>query len=110
MDAFEIAEIIAAREKSGERYLEFFRASTLSVGLYVLHASEPDPQRPHTEDEIYYVVSGRGKIRVANETRDVQPGSIIFVEAGVEHRFHDIAETLTILVVFAPPRGSQASA
>ncbi len=110
MDAFEIADIIARRESSGERYLEFFRASTLSVGLYALQAGEPDPQRPHTEDEVYYVASGRGKIRVGDEDREVGPGSIIFVGVGVAHHFHSIAETLTILVIFAPPRGSQASA
>ncbi len=109
MDAFEIADVIARREGAGERYLEFFRASTLSVGLYALQEGEPDPQRPHTEDEVYYVISGRGKIRVGGEDREVGPGSIIFVGAGVEHRFHSIAEALTILVIFAPPRGSRAS-
>jgi mannose-6-phosphate isomerase-like protein (cupin superfamily) len=109
MDAFEIGDLIAAQQRLGQRYLEFFRVSTLSLGLYVLPAGDTDPQRPHTEDEIYYAVAGRGRIQVGDEEREVKPGSTIFVGAGVSHRFHDIAEDLTLLVVFAPPRGSQAA-
>ena len=110
MDAFELPQVVVERQRSGERYLEFFRASTLSAGLYALPAGSVDTQRPHTEDEIYHVVGGRGAIRVGGEDRPVGPDTVVFVGAGVEHRFHSITEDLTVLVVFAPPRGSQASA
>ncbi len=109
MDAYELDEVASQRLKTGERYLEFLEASTLSVGLYELPAGDVDPQQPHTEDEVYYVVAGRAMIQVAEEDRPVQPGSVVFVAAGVEHRFHSIEEDLSILVVFAPPRGSQAA-
>ena len=109
MDAFELAQLMSERDKSGESYLEFLVAPTMSVGLYELPAGGIDPQRPHTEDEVYYVVSGRATIQVADEDRPVQPGSVMFVATGVEHKFHSITEDLTILVVFAPPRRSQAS-
>lgn len=83
----------------------------MSLGLYSLPAGGADPQQPHTEDEVYYVISGRAQIRVgaagAEEDRAVQPGSIVFVAANVPHRFHSIAEDLTILVFFAPAEGSQ---
>ena len=108
MDAFEILDLIDEQEVRGERYYEFFSAKTLSLGIYQLAAREDDHQQPHTEDEIYYIVSGRGQIVVGEEDQSVEPGSIIFVEAGVEHRFHFIEEDLTILVFFAPARGSQA--
>ena len=101
---------MAERRRSGERYLEFLREATLSVGLYELRAGGPDPQRPHTEDEVYYVVSGRGAVRVGDEDRPIEPGTVLFVAAGEEHRFHSITESLSLLVLFAPPRGSQASA
>jgi mannose-6-phosphate isomerase-like protein (cupin superfamily) len=104
--AFEIADLIVRQQESDRPYLEFLRQDSLSVGLYVLPAAAVDEQRPHSEDEVYYVVSGRGTITVAGEERAVQPGSIIFVAAGVEHRFHDISEALTILVFFAPAEGS----
>ena len=101
MDAFELAELLTERERSGQLYLEFLKVPTLRVGIYALPAGGTDPQQPHAEDEVYYVIEGRGVIWVGDEDRPVAPGSVVFVAAGVEHRFHDIAEDLTILVFFA---------
>ena len=109
MDAVELSEAIKAHAQSGELYYEFIRSPELSVGLYVLAAGSEDPQRPHTEDEVYYIAQGRGVIRVEKEDRPISAGSIVFVGAQVEHRFHSITEDLTILVVFAPPRRSRAA-
>jgi mannose-6-phosphate isomerase-like protein (cupin superfamily) len=72
----------------------------------VLPAGASDPQQPHTEDEVYHVVSGKGHIRVGAEDRAVGAGTVVFVEAGVDHRFYDIEEDLTVLVFFAPAEGS----
>jgi len=102
MDAFEISQLIIEQQRSGRSYLEFLRVPTLSVGLYNLPVGGVDPQQPHTEDEVYYVVGGRGYIRVEAEDRTVEPGTVIFVAAHVEHRFHSISEDLKILVFFAP--------
>lgn len=102
MQAHELSDIIQQRAATGESWLEFLRVPTLSMGLYVLKAGALDGQQPHTEDEVYYVVSGRGLIRVADEDRAVTAGSIIFVAANVEHRFHTISEDLSVLVFFAP--------
>jgi len=93
---------------SGKPYLEFLRVPALSAGLYVLSAGSVDGQQPHSEDEVYYVVSGRGQIIVAGESRPVGPGSVVYVKAHDEHRFHDIAEELAILVFFAPAEYSLA--
>jgi mannose-6-phosphate isomerase-like protein (cupin superfamily) len=65
-------------------------------------AGGTDPQKPHREDEMYYVVRGRAHMRVGNEDSEVSAGSVIFVEAEAEHRFHDIQEELEVLVFFAP--------
>ena len=106
MDAFNIENLIA-KQAAGERpYLEFLRQPSMSLGLYVLPTGGTDPQQPHDEDEVYYIVSGQGQITVGNETQPVQPGSIVFVAAHVPHRFHDIIEDLKILVFFAPPESS----
>ena len=102
MQAFELSQLIQQRKDSNKLYLEFLEVPYLSMGLYVLPVGGIDPQSPHTEDEIYYVVSGRAKIKVAEEDRDVQAGSIIYVAKNVEHRFHSIDEELTVLVFFAP--------
>jgi mannose-6-phosphate isomerase-like protein (cupin superfamily) len=110
MQAFEIQELIEQRQASGEAWLEFLRVPALSMGLYVLPAGGTDLQQPHTEDEVYYVVSGRGMIFVGGENRPVQAGSVVFVAANVEHRFHSITEDLTILVFFAPAEYTLAEA
>ena len=102
VDAFELDALLRERAATGQLYLEFIRTHDLSVGLYVLPAGAVDPQGPHTEDEVYHVVSGRGRIRVGDEDRAVQAGSVVFVGADVEHRFHDIEQELVILVVFGP--------
>jgi mannose-6-phosphate isomerase-like protein (cupin superfamily) len=102
VDAFELDDLQRERLAAGRLYLEFIRTHDLSVGLYVLPAGGTDPQGPHTEDEVYHVVSGRGQIRVGDEDRAVQAGSVVFVGADVEHRFHDIEEELVILVIFGP--------
>jgi len=102
VDAFELAEVEAERRRLGTRYREFLRVPSMSVGLYVLAAGADDPQQPHTEDEVYHVVRGRAVVRVGEEDRPVGPGSVVFVAAGVVHRFHSIEEDLELLVVFAP--------
>jgi mannose-6-phosphate isomerase-like protein (cupin superfamily) len=76
------------------------------VGLYNLPAGGIDPQKPHTEDEVYYIVEGHGYIRVGAEDRLVEPGTVVFVAATIEHRFHSISEDLKILVFFAPAENS----
>jgi mannose-6-phosphate isomerase-like protein (cupin superfamily) len=107
VDAHEIDDVAARRAAAGTPYLEFITVPDLSVGLYVLGADQPDLQQPHTEDEVYYVVSGSGQISVADEVRDVRAGSIVFVGAGVPHRFHDITSELMLLVAFGPAEGSR---
>ncbi len=102
MQAFELSELITQREWTNKAYLEFLKVPDLSMGLYFLSAGEVDSQLPHTEDEVYYVVSGRAKIKVADENRDVQAGSVVYVAKNVEHRFHSIEQDLTVLVFFAP--------
>ena len=107
MDAWELAEI-EARRVAGERlYEEFLSVPDLSVGLYVLEAGGIDPQSPHTEDEVYYVIAGRAVVTVGAEDRPIEPGSVVFVPAREPHRFHDITERLELLVAFGPAEGSR---
>jgi quercetin dioxygenase-like cupin family protein len=99
---FELAELLARRAALGRPYLEFLRVPALSVGLYVLPAGAADGQVPHTEDELYVVLSGRGQLRVGELSRAVGPGSLCFVQAHAPHAFHSVTEELRLLVVFGP--------
>jgi len=106
MQAYELTQLISQRAAGNQPYLEFLKVPDLSMGLYVLLAGGTDPQSPHTEDEVYYVVSGKAQIRVADQDRAVQAGSVVYVAKNVEHRFHSIEEMLTVLVFFAPAEHS----
>lgn len=105
MDAFEVGELIERQAAGKTRYLEFLRVPELSAGVYVLLAGAEDMQQPHAEDEVYYVLDGRAAIDVAGESRVVTAGSIVYVAAGVEHRFHEIEDDLRVLVFFAGAGG-----
>jgi len=101
-DVFALDELLAKRLQAGRAYLEFLRVPAMSAGVYVLPAGAPDPQHPHHQDEIYYVVRGKAKMRLGKEQRSVGEGSVISVEARLEHLFFDVEEELVLLVVFAP--------
>jgi mannose-6-phosphate isomerase-like protein (cupin superfamily) len=103
MDAIE--PLAERARRSGDRYLEFLRVPAMSVGVYVLPAGGVDGQSPHNEDEIYYVVRGRGGFSHGSADVAVGPGDILFVPAREVHRFHSISEELVLLVVFAPEEG-----
>ena len=109
MNPQHISSLLAKHRLANRAYLEFARLPSLSMGLYVLPAGGVDPQQPHTEDEVYYVISGRAQVRVGDEDQPVTPGSIILVPARVPHRFHTIIEELTLLVFFAPAERSAES-
>ena len=99
---FKIGEIDRQRAEAAKLYREFLRVPSMSAGLYVLPAGSTDPQSPHHEDEMYYVIRGRACFRAGDENAEVSAGTVLFVAAAVEHRFYDITEELAVLVFFAP--------
>jgi quercetin dioxygenase-like cupin family protein len=103
-----MAELLARHGAAGKLYLEFVKERSLSAGLYRLPAGGTDPQQPHTEDEVYVVLSGAATITVSGEDRAVQAGDVIFVAAHAEHHFHAITQDLDLLVFFAPAEYSLA--
>jgi mannose-6-phosphate isomerase-like protein (cupin superfamily) len=103
---FHIDELARERAGRGKLYFEFLRVPAMSAGVYVLAAGARDPQKPHREDELYYVVRGRARMQIgagdAADHAEVKAGSVIFVKAEREHRFYDVTEELEVLVFFAP--------
>ena len=103
---FHIDELSRQRNKLSKLYFEFLRVPAMSAGVYVLPAGGVDPQKPHREDEMYYVVRGRARMQIGSghtaDQAEVRSGSVIFVEAELEHCFYDIEEELEVLVFFAP--------
>ena len=71
------------------------------MGLYQLKAGTKDPQSPHDLDEIYHITRGKAEIQIGAKSYQLGPGSIVFVRAEVNHKFHNISEDLQTLVVFS---------
>jgi mannose-6-phosphate isomerase-like protein (cupin superfamily) len=103
MKAFETKTLLRTREEAGKAYIEFLREGFFSGGLYFLKAGSDDPQVPHNEDEVYYVLEGKASFASEGRTEAIGAGSILFVPARAVHRFHSIEEDLAVLVFFAPP-------
>ena len=99
--------MLSHARKTGRGYAAaVLRSELLSVGLYTLAAGAVDDQSPHLEDEVYYTVRGRATLYVDGDDHPVSEGTVLFVPARAEHRFHDIVEELVLLVFWAPPEGT----
>lgn len=101
---FRLEDLTRLVEGSEPRFCEFLRAPTLSCAVYRLPAGARDMQAPHLEDEVYFVVSGRARLRLEGEERPVEPGMILYVRSTSEHSFFDIEEDLTLIAVFGATR------
>jgi|ERR1700722_1863656 mannose-6-phosphate isomerase-like protein (cupin superfamily) len=100
---FHFEDLVREGTAQGKLYFEFLRVPAMSAGVYVLSKGSTDQQKPHHEDEMYYVVRGRARMQIGSDHAELRAGSVIFVEAELEHRFYDIQEELQLLVFFAPP-------
>jgi len=110
MEPIQLDDVIEQLDDEDELFIEFLRRDSMSLEVYRLEAGAADPQDPHTEDEVYYIVSGSARIQIGDETHPVEEGDIVFVEREVEHYFFDIEADLVTLIFFAPPYGSLAEA
>ena len=90
---------------AGERFVELFKHGTLSVELYAPRGH--DSQGPHTRDEVYVVVQGSGHFRNGEARHRFGPGDLLFVPAGVVHRFEEFTDDLAVWVVFYGPEGGE---
>jgi quercetin dioxygenase-like cupin family protein len=107
--AAELDDMLSRARQAADGYApSVLRSDLLSVGLYTLAAGAIDDQSPHMEDEVYYTVRGRATLFAGGVDHPVREGTVLFVPAGTDHRFHDIVEELVLLVFWAPPEGSVA--
>src|SRR5262245_16113762 len=106
MSRFTVSQALAKLPgPNGERWAVVFEHGTLEVEIYAPRGS--DPQGPHNRDEVYVVVSGSGEF-VNGATRErFGPGDLLFVPAGVVHRFEKFSDDLTVWVMFYGPEGGE---
>ena len=91
---------------SGEQFARAMAHGSMSVEVYApLHI---DPQKPHTQDELYFIHSGSGVLTIGRTAHEFGPGSCFFVPAGIDHRFENFSTDFSTWVVFWGPLGGEA--
>ena len=88
-------------------WVEHLKVADLSCGTYSIAAGTADPQDPHSEDELYVCTRGQATLWTPTGSAEVKAGTVVFVPAGEEHRFVDVEEDLTVLVMFGPAEYSR---
>ena len=89
----------------GERWAIVFQRGSVQVEMYAPRGT--DPQGPHTRDELYVVVSGSGQFLNGGTRGPFAPGDLLFVPAGVEHRFEQFTDDFATWVIFYGPEGGE---
>ena len=90
----------------GEAYRLLFEHGSLEVEVYSPQGT--DPQQPHNRDEVYVIISGNGWFVNGGARSRFQPGDLLFVPAGVVHRFEDFSADFATWVLFYGPEGGEA--
>lgn len=93
-------------DEAGAEYVTLFEHGSLEVEIY--RPRGVDRQQPHSRDEVYVVISGRGRFVVGDRSHAVEPGEVLFVPAGVEHRFESFSDDFATWVFFYGPEGGEA--
>ena len=97
---FQLGDLVSKIEKD-EYFYDFLKIRDLEAGVICLRPGQEDTQEPHSADELYYVIEGSGMLELGKAAKPVKKGSIIFVPAGLHHRFYGNKEDLVVLYVFA---------
>ncbi len=106
MTRLTIAEALGRVAEGGETHAKLLTPSDGDVGMY--RPDKVDPQEPHTRDEVYVIAAGSGTFICGDEREEFSPGDLLYVPAGVEHRFVDFTDDFATWVIFFGPAPSQA--
>jgi len=100
---FDVSNSIKKIKKSDMYFHTFINKSSLAAGVLVLKPGEEDTQVPHDIDEVYYVISGDGFLKIKNKDYKVSKDKVFFVAKNVEHYFHGNKKELKVLYFFGGP-------
>jgi len=100
---FDLSDYVDKIKKSDSYFHTFINKSSLAAGVLVLNPGEEDTQTPHESDEIYYILSGDGYLKINSKDYPVSKDRIFFVGKNVEHYFHGNTKELKVLYFFGGP-------
>lgn len=107
--AFAAAAAALAPKEPGRLSARIFTHGTLEVRCWYAPRGT-DPQAPHTRDEVYVVVAGRGDFLCDGSRHACAAGDLLFAPAGAEHRFENFTEDFATWVIFYGPEGGERPA
>jgi mannose-6-phosphate isomerase-like protein (cupin superfamily) len=94
-------DMIADLDDTGSRFLNVFSNKGLDIGILRIKVGEKDTQLPHSENEVYFVVEGKGSIEIDGKINPVKNNDFIFVPAKANHRF--IVDNQDLVVIYFFP-------
>ena len=101
----QVALAALARNEDRLPFVELFAHGSLSVEIY--QPLGRDQQTPHARDEVYVVVSGSGEFVNDGVRKPFTAGELLFVPAGIEHRFENFSDDFATWVIFYGPEGGE---
>ncbi|HEU4574478.1 MAG TPA: cupin domain-containing protein [Chitinophagaceae bacterium] len=101
------AEQQLSQEAAGQRFSTVMQNGTMRVEYYA--PVNTDLQTPHKQDELYVIISGSGFFYRHGERLAFSPGDVLFVPAGMEHRFEQFTEDFATWVIFYGPVGGEST-
>jgi len=102
-----IVDSLKRLQAEGRPFTTLFSHGSLEVKIY--KPDQADLQKPHTRDEVYVVATGHSRFTTGKEEFSVMPGDVLFVPAGMEHRFDQFTEDFSTWVFFYGPEGGERS-
>lgn len=84
--------------------VNLFDTERMFCDVYCFEPGQEQTAHAHKgADKVYYVLQGRGQVRVGQDTRELGPGGIALAPAGAEHGVRNAGpDRLTVLVFMAP--------
>ena len=99
-DVISIDKVIDDLDRSNNYFLNVFSGKGLEAGILRLEEGDNDIQAPHSINEMYFVVEGKGSIEIEGKTRAVKSGDFIFVPANAHHKFTLDSNSKSLLVIY----------
>lgn len=101
-----ISNALASLKGGSAAFKQIFAHGTLEIEIY--QPRQVDEQKPHSRDEVYVIATGTGFFINGSSRRPFEPGEVLFVPAGIEHRFVDFTPDFSTWVMFYGPEGGES--
>ena len=97
---FNLRDSLDKIKKSDSYFHTFINKDSLATGILILKPGEEDTQEPHESDEVYFIISGNGFLKIKNRDYEISKDKLFFVGKNVPHYFHSNTKELKVLYFF----------